>query len=230
MREEQRLSESWITNAEAWAGMIRDQGIESRRLATDAAILRRVAACAPRSVLDVGCGEGWLSRGLAAQGCEVVGIDGSAPLIERARTLGGATFLHVSYEQLAADPALAGGSFDLAVCNFALLHADLAPLFEALRQCVRDQGTLLIQTVHPFAAHADQPYRDGWRVEAFDGFGADFRAPMPWYFRTIGSWITTIVRSGWHIVGCEEPTHPVSMRPLSLLLVCRNLASGRSKA
>ena len=28
----------------------------------------------------------------------------------------------------------------------------------------------MIQTVHPWGACGDEPYRDGWRLETFDGF------------------------------------------------------------
>ena len=46
--------------------------IESRRLATDGAIVAAVVEERARSVLDVGCGEGWLSRALSERGVRVV--------------------------------------------------------------------------------------------------------------------------------------------------------------
>jgi 2-polyprenyl-3-methyl-5-hydroxy-6-metoxy-1,4-benzoquinol methylase len=33
----------------------------------------------PASVLDVGCGEGWLARALSAHACRVTGVDASEP-------------------------------------------------------------------------------------------------------------------------------------------------------
>jgi 2-polyprenyl-3-methyl-5-hydroxy-6-metoxy-1,4-benzoquinol methylase len=66
--DEAGILHSWHHNADAWARSVRDKLIESRRLVTDQAILGAILALRPRSVLDVGCGEGWLVHALAARG------------------------------------------------------------------------------------------------------------------------------------------------------------------
>jgi hypothetical protein len=60
---------------------------------------------------------------------------------------------------------------------------------------------------------------DGWRTETFDSFGSAFPSPMPWYFRTVSSWIELLQAAGFNIVRLVEPTHPQTVKPLSLLLV-----------
>jgi SAM-dependent methyltransferase len=219
---EKRLQSSWVTNATAWTDAVRGGTIASRRAGTDAAILGALHGLPPGRVLDVGCGEGWLARALAGRGHRVVGLDASLPLIERAHEHGGGEFRVVSYEALAAEPALAGpGPYDAVVCNFSLLGQDLVPLLCALRGLLAAGAPLVVQTVHPFVACGDLPYRDGWREESFAGFGGAFGAPMPWYFRTIGSWLRLIAEAGLSVGSLEEPVHPESGRPLSLLLTCR---------
>ncbi|MEP7042453.1 MAG: class I SAM-dependent methyltransferase [Dokdonella sp.] len=214
---EARLEQSWRTNAFAWTRAVREERIASRRAGTDAAIIDAVLQTRATRVLDVGCGEGWLARALALAGCDVVGIDASPELVAEASELGGARFEVVTYAQLSArTPEF--GSFDTVVCNFALLSEDLQTPLRALHGLLRDGGKLIVQTVHPWIACGDAPYVNGWRNETFADFGADFRAAMPWYFRTLAAWATTIHAAGFRIERWLEPLDAASGRPLSLLL------------
>lgn len=212
-----RIRHSWQANADAWTRAVREQRIESRRLVTDAAILSAVAAGPACRVLDIGCGEGWLCRALAQRGSQCVGVDASAPLIEAARQAGGGRFEVMDYAGLITEGESLG-RFDALVCNFALLDEFIAPLLLALRERLEPGGRLLIQTVHPWSACGDEPYANGWRLETFAAFGETFRAPMPWYFRTLESWLTLLAGSGWRVRQLREPRHPESGKPCSLLL------------
>jgi SAM-dependent methyltransferase len=212
--EAARLLASWQANAAAWTAAVRDGTIESRRLATDQAILDAALERRPERTLDLGCGEGWLVRALEGHGIAAVGVDGSAALIEAASRAGG-SFVQLSYDELVADPGRCGAGFDLVVANFALLDEQVLPLLAALRRIMTTDGGLLVQTLHPLAA--GPPYRDGWRSEDFQGFGDRAWTPMPWYFRTMGSWDTLWRKGGFAVQGLREPCHPEDGRPLSLL-------------
>lgn len=198
---------------------MREGLIESRRVATDVAIEDAVLDYSPRRVLDVGCGEGWLVRALAERGIAAVGVDASPPLIEAARSQRGGTFHTCSYAEIAGDPEALGTGFDAVIFNFALLDDDAVLVVRAVRRALAPSGSVFIQTVHPWAARGDEPYRDGWRVETFTGFGPGFSEPMPWYYRTLESWISLLHRSGFRIRDVREPLHPDGSSPVSLLLI-----------
>lgn len=214
-----QLARCWRSNAQAWTQAVREGRIESRRLVTDAAIVQAALAGSPCRVLDLGCGEGWLCRALAAHGIEAVGTDASPALIDAARLLGHASYQVLSYAQLTHAPQRLG-HFDAVVANFALFEEDLAPLLRALHSTVRAEGVLLIQTVHPWAAREGAAYQDGWRTETFAGFGNGFVEPMPWFYRTLASWVTCLSAAGWRIAQAREPVHPHTGQPASLLLAC----------
>jgi len=167
----------------------------------------------PRTVLDLGCGEGWLARALASHGIDVTGVDASAPLIDAARAEGGAHFVVASYAELTADPSLAGARFDLIVANFSLLDDRAEELLAALAAI---SGACIVQTVHPPFAGGD--YADGWRTETFDSMAGEWREAMPWYFRTLGSWVGLFRRAGYTLTDILEPLNPKGV-PASILFI-----------
>ncbi len=214
--QRQIQTRSWSENAERWTAAVRGKTIASRREATDAAILAAAHAGPTGKVLDVGSGEGWLCRALQPSAREIIGVDVSPELVSRAREAGGATYIVSSYAELCAEPARAGSDFDTIICNFSLLDDRLEPLLDALASISTPAGRLLIQTLHSLAMAP--PYEDGWRVEAFDGFGDERWTPMPYFVRTLGSWVDAISRK-WALKGLLEPRLPSTKIPASLLFV-----------
>lgn len=214
---EDRLAKSWETNADAWAKAVREQLIPSRKQATDAAIVKAVLDYHPRRVLDLGCGEGWLARKMSEVDIEVVGVDASAALIAAARERGGANYVLCSYSELASAPGIVGSAFDVIVSNFALLQEEVSPVLRAARSLLFPRGRLIIQTVHPWTA-AGATYGDRWMEETFETISTDFVESMPWYFRTLESWSTILMQTGFVIGELREPRALGSTTPLSLII------------
>jgi SAM-dependent methyltransferase len=218
--ETEQLQRSWIANAAAWTDAVRKQSIESRRLVTDAAMISAVVELHPRRVLDLGCGEGWLSRALASHGIAVTGIDASAPLIHAAQELGGGEFMTLTYEEIVADPTRLGAKFDAIAANFSILDDRAEDLLRALRSALAENGRLSIQSVHPLFLGNDVPYIDGWRTETFAAMPGEWHESMPWYFRTVGTWTRTLANSGYTIAEIREPQYPDRPVPASILFIC----------
>jgi 2-polyprenyl-3-methyl-5-hydroxy-6-metoxy-1,4-benzoquinol methylase len=217
--ESERLRSSWIANSTAWQEAVREDRIESRRVATNAAIVSAIVDRKPRRVLDLGCGEGWLARELSGRGISVTGIDASEPLVTAAQALGGGEFAVRSYEEITADPASLGQGYEVVVANFSLLDQDLDDLARTLRTLLSSEGVLIVQTVHPIVAAGDS-YTDGWRTETFATMPGDWPEPMPWYFRTLGSWTRLFTTAGFTIVEIREPMDPRRGVPASIIFVC----------
>jgi len=219
---DEQVIEAWQENAAPWIDAVRGRKIESRNLVTDAAIIDAVMSCSPHTVLDIGCGEGWLSRALADRGMICVGVDVIPELIEKARTLGGGDFRVASYEQIAQGDLDA--RVDAAVANFSLIGGEAVDAMIArIPELLNREGSLIIQTPHPLIAGGDEPYVDGWREGSWAGCGDSFSKPAPWYFRTVESWVKLFRRSGLQVVELREPIHPVSGKPASLILIAQAL-------
>jgi 2-polyprenyl-3-methyl-5-hydroxy-6-metoxy-1,4-benzoquinol methylase len=221
---DEKIVQSWHTNATPWTSAVREQRIESRRLVTDRAIVDAVVSRNPESVLDLGCGEGWLVRALHAQGVRrVIGVDVVPALVEQARSAGGGEFHVASYEAIARGELRV--SVDVAVANFALIGKDAVDaLVRSTLTLLRPGGTLVVQTLHPVVACGDLPYIDGWRAGSWAGFSDDFVDPAPWYFRTLETWVRLITSSGLVLAEMREPIHPSTGKPASVLFIARSAA------
>lgn len=208
----------WSENSAPWIRAVREGRIESRIKVTDAAIVQAVMQRSPCSVLDIGCGEGWLARALAAQGVDVLGIDVSPELIASARNEAGGRFEAVSQEQLA--DGVVAERFDVCVCNFSLLGGNVVDqLVAGISANLNQGGALVVQTLHPWVAGGESGYRDGWREGTWAGIDAPFTDPAPWYFRTLQAWADLFRDGGLRIESLQETVHPETQQLLSIILV-----------
>lgn len=215
---EQAILESWQENAQPWIEAIEAKHIESRRLVTDQAIVETLMSLPIKTIIDIGCGEGWLVRELCRQGLSVTGIDAVAALLERAKALGEGTYQLCSYKNISAQTITA--KYDAAVCNFSLLgNTSVEHLFQAIPAILPNPGYLIVQTLHPQASCGNLPYDDGWREGSWAGFSENFTRPAPWYFRTLASWQNLFKRHGFSIMSIKEPVHPQTKARLSLIIV-----------
>jgi SAM-dependent methyltransferase len=135
----------WEANAEYWVTVIRERRDRYRTELTDAAVLDAIGPSTGLRILDAGCGEGYLTRELTAQGANVVGVDASQRLVASAGALAG-SFARASVLAL----PFADAVFDLVVANHLFSH--LQNPSQAVREfgrVLRSGGRLVILTLHP---------------------------------------------------------------------------------
>lgn len=113
--------------------------------------INRRAPLAGRRTIDVGCGGGLLSEGMAAMGAEVTGIDmGEAPLTV-ARLHQHESGLEVDYQRKTAEQMAAEhpGGFDTCTCLEMLEHVpDPASVIHACAALVKPGGDVFFSTIN----------------------------------------------------------------------------------
>lgn len=103
----------------------------------------------PGPALDAACGSGRHSRRLVELGHQVVGVDTSPEMLEKARaSLPQTLFYESELESLPLESA----SFDLVVCALALEHVeDLSGTVAELSRVLRPSGRMVLSDLHPAA-------------------------------------------------------------------------------
>ena len=201
IREDEGMSDFWENNAANWNQVVEQKLIESRTV-TNPAILQCLFASQPRSILDVGCGEGWISKACSEKNIRYLGIDGSAPLVEMARKKYQSEFQVASYEDISIGRWVSPEKFDAIVFNFSLMGENLSNLLQKVSEGLSEQGRIWIQTLHPLNL---SPYEDGWHREDFKAMKIPFDGTMPWFGRTLESWSQVFQQSHLAIQKIQEP-------------------------
>ena len=95
-------------------------------------------------VLDVGCGNGVISRSLGFYGFNVYGIDVSKKAIEKAKQLNSLT--NVKFDLLSAEQLVAEGKkYNAVICSEVLEHLfEPEKLLNVLYQSLSDDGILIV--------------------------------------------------------------------------------------
>ena len=113
--------------------------------------IQRYADIAGKRIVDVGCGGGILTEGLAKHGADVLGIDLSEELIDIADLHGLESGVNAHYQKISAE-ALAQqqpGSFDHVTCMEMLEHVpDPGSIISACASLVKPGGMVFFSTLN----------------------------------------------------------------------------------
>ena len=149
------LRDAWERNAADWVRWARKPGHDSYWRFHRERFLELVPPPG-RLTLDVGCGEGRVTRDLQDLGHRIVGLDASETMIAAAREA------DPSGEYLVANAAelpFPDGHADLAVAFMSLMDMDdMANAVAELARVLEPQGKLALAVVHPInSAHVVDP-------------------------------------------------------------------------
>ncbi len=236
--------DTYDQNSEFWVKIIR-QGLDRYRTElTDAAVLGAIGPCDALTVLDGGCGEGYLSRYLAMRGAAAFGIDTSGALVAAAKQEGERVGLRIKY-QVASLEAIpyTEKQFDVVVCNHVI--SDVANPEAALKEIGRvtkSGGKLVLLMLHPcfYTAHAERGDQGDLPVDVyfsarqidqrFNVAGIESPGEVHMNFRPLEYYMTLLTDSGYVVTHLSEP-HPTPeqlrqewwrknfIKPLFLLVV-----------
>ena len=218
----------WNENAEAWDGRMGERGNDFHTELILPAFDRLVTVEPGEEVLDIGCGNGVVSRYLANRGAQVTGIDASVDLIDHARTYRD----KVSYAVVDATVeeellGLGQQRFAAAVSSNVLMDMpSITPLMRGLAQLLLPGSHFVFSLTHPCFQNpgavraVEQDERDGRSSLRHSTKIYHYIEPLPYkgaavvnspvaqnYFhRPLHVLFADAFAAGFVIDGLEEPT------------------------
>lgn len=177
---------------------------KNARFVTDlgAPVLELLAARPGEHILDVGCGDGVLTKKIADLGCNVVGVDSSPDFVASARKLG------LTVVEKSASDMEFGPRFDAAFSN-AALHwmKDADTVIERVARSLRPGGRFVAE----MGGHGCVKTLLTALIEELGRRGFDGHAVNPWYFPTVEDYTARLAAAGFEVRYIELIPRPTPL-------------------
>lgn len=219
------MDENWDSIADWYAALVRD-GSSMHGFNRDILLSVLPMNLAGVDVLDIGCGEGIITRAVAARGATALGVDPTSALIEHARAAERAQPVGAIYRQDDGETLASVGSatIDWATAGLSLNNIpDLDSAVESIKRVLKADGRLAFTVPHPcFDAPCSGSVAIGGTSRRLVG---DYFAEGFWrlaesqsvrragnYHRTITTYVRTLIDHGFVLEVLAEPAPDVGVR------------------
>ena len=156
-----------------------------------------------KTILDAGCGSGYISRILSRQCSHVVACDSGVEMIEMAKKRERQKQLNIKYSvcDIAKMP-FADNSFDFAICVSVLLYCEAKTVFaffKEIKRVLKNNGVLVLSVPHPYLYSLKSPARnkkDNWikyySVEQYDEMSGSQKFKQIYYDKDLNIFCSEI--------------------------------------
>lgn len=158
------MNDDWDSIADWYTSLVRD-GSPMHQFARDILLSVMPPDLAGMDVLDLGCGEGLITRAVAIRGAVAVGVDPTLALIEHAQASERAQPVGATYrpDDGATLSSVQSATIDWVTAGLSLNNVpDLDAAIGSIKRVLRQRGRLVFTVPHPCF---DAPRSESVRIE-----------------------------------------------------------------
>ena len=218
---DREVREFWDRVAADWEIQVGENGDSNRILNSDPILWKFAGEIQNLSVLDAGCGTGYLSRKLALKGAVVTGIDLSEKMIAIAREKSANKNLQIDFyvDDCSKLEKLFDRYFDLVIANYVLMDVlDLEGAMNAFNRVLKLNGNAVLVFSHPCfpqgkasVSEDNEEVNYNWSFSYFERQKCielpwgHFTSEFIWFHRPLSDYWKAFKSSGFDIVDFDEP-------------------------
>ena len=211
------IRDFWNGIASDWEIQVGDDGDSNRRLNSDPILWQFAGNVQGLSVLDAGCGTGYLSAKLQQKAAQVIGVDLSENMIRIAKERHPNIEFYV--DSCARLKTIRDDHFDLIVANYVLMDTpDPEETLAAFYRVLKAGGIAVTIFSHPCFPQGRASISEDfdeisylWDFSYFeerrctDPPWGHFTSEFTWFHRPLSTYWKTFKRTGFHVTDFEEP-------------------------
>jgi ubiquinone/menaquinone biosynthesis C-methylase UbiE len=237
---DEEIGASWDTKVEDWDKRYDEYGDRNRKYQSDPVLFKFLPSPTRRgaggeveglTILDAGCGAGYLCRLLAKWGAKMVGVENSRRFYEMALEYERKEPLGIIYHHgtISSMPYLQDESFDAIVSNYVLMDCrDYKGAVKEFARALKQGGIAVVVISHPCfnttpvsGGHKwikipldtqRREERTGWVVDnyflrcCFEESWGNFKTPFISFHRPLTDYYQTFRENGFSVTDLEEPS------------------------
>lgn len=210
----QSTIQSWSAYSRQQIEAFGDEGDAARRYILNPVLFDLVGNVAGATILDAGCGTGYLSRLLAKRGAKVTGVEPADALFAYAIEREEHESLGIHYIQQDLSQFVTSLQFDLVVANMVFM--DIPDYQAAMRNCIaalQPGGSLIFSLLHPCFDEVDGlDFAKGYSAKGYirvDEYLHEFVVKQRfgiYIHRPLSAYLNLLIEAGCTIRRVVEPT------------------------
>ncbi len=216
---------SWGVVAKKYDGIVGTGGSVYHRESLIPKLIKLLGAIKGKKVIDVGCGQGFLSKEISQLGADYLGVDISREMIQIAQKRFGKIGKFYCTDAAYLENAINSNEKQRDWAIFLLSISDMPNLDKVIRSVspvLKEDGQIAVFMLHPCFRI---PRQSGWGVDEkrrlrfrrIDSYLLEKNIPMGHgettvFFRPLSYYINTFAKNGWQVLEMQEiATDQISM-------------------